>query len=106
MIRDATHTVPLALPAHAFCWVAAAILARTQTTLSELLTRRRSIFLTNDRFVFANRVMQHEPGIANCQNRGCSSEREFAFRGQGFAVVEVCHALLEVLGVPRLALRT
>jgi hypothetical protein len=57
--------------------------------------RWRSIFLANDGFVFANRVMQREPGMADSQNGGCPSEREFAFRGQGFAVVEVCHALLE-----------
>ena len=57
--------------------------------------RLRSIFLASDSFVFANRVMQREPSMADSQNRSCSSEREFAFRGQGFAVVEVCHALLE-----------
>ena len=57
--------------------------------------RLRSIFLANDSFVFENRVTQREPGMADSQNRGCSSEREFCFRGQGFAVVEVCHALLE-----------
>ena len=39
--------------------------------------------------------MQREPGMADSQNGGCPSEREFAFRGQGFAVAEVCHALLE-----------
>ena len=59
------------------------------------LMRLRSIFLANDSFVFENRVTQREPGMADSQNRGCSSEREFAFRGQGFAVAEVCHALLE-----------
>ena len=56
--------------------------------------RLRSIFLASDSFVFANRVMQREPGMADSHNRVCSSEREFAFRGQGFAVVQVCHALL------------
>ena len=54
--------------------------------------RLRSIFLANDSFVFENRVTQREPGMADSQNRCCSSEREFAFRGQGFAVAEVCHA--------------
>ena len=39
--------------------------------------------------------MQREPSMADSQNRSCSSEREFAFRGQGFAVAEVCDALLE-----------
>ncbi len=56
-------------------------------TLHEPLMRLRSIFLANE-----NRVTQREPGMADSQNRGCSSEREFAFRGQGFAVAEVCHA--------------
>src|SRR6478736_9433748 len=64
-------------------------------TLREPLMRLKSIFLANDSFVFENRVTQREPGMADSQNRGCSSEREFAFRGQGFAAAEVCHALLE-----------
>ena len=69
--------------------------ALTQTTLSESLMRLRSLFFANDSFVFANRVMQREPGMANNQNCGRSSERELAFRGQGFAVADVRHALLE-----------
>ena len=60
--------------------------------------RLRSIFLANDSFVFENRVTQREPGMADSQNRGCSSEREFAFRGQGFAVAEVClHCLIVIM---------
>src|SRR6478735_3874049 len=51
-----------------------------------------SIFLANDSFVFANRIAQREPGMANGHNRGCSSQCEFAFRPQGLALVEVCLA--------------
>ena len=51
-------------------------------------------FLVNDSFVFANRVTKREPGMADAHNRGCSSQREFGFRSQGLALVEVCLTLL------------
>ena len=63
--------------------------------------RLRRIFLANNSFVFANRITQREPGMANNQNCGCSLGREFAFRGQGFAVVQVCHALPGTLWAKR-----
>jgi hypothetical protein len=53
------------------------------------------IFLASDSFVFASGVMQREPGMADGHNRGRSSEREFGFRCQGLAFVEVCLALFE-----------
>ena len=62
---------------------------------SESLRRLGSIFLANDSFVFANCVTQREPGMADGHNRGRSSQREFAFRSQGLALVEVCLALFE-----------
>ena len=70
-------------------------LARTQATLPESLMRLRGIFLGSDSFVFTNRVTKRKPGMANGHNRGCSSQREFGFRSQGLALVEVCLALFE-----------
>ena len=67
----------------------------TQRLISESLRRLGSIFLANDSFVFPNRVTQREPGMADGHNRGRSSQREFAFRSQGLALVEVCLALFE-----------